>query len=177
MEAKLLSVDAFDLDQHEVATVEGIDLPALGITRLICNLVDMLRPDTQRLAFRIALGGKTWRHERTLDQCLRQLRHVGDTSTNCTTNLCIEYFADDLGSFRSTRSEGHEPATQPPDEEFLGRPVEFHGEQIRMSAGEFSEERFGHRLGAQVVEKTEIGVVAENDQLGSTFSLALERGR
>ena len=58
IQPKFLSVDALDLDQHEIATVEGIDLPALGEARLVGDLEDALRSEAQSFAFRFALCGK-----------------------------------------------------------------------------------------------------------------------
>ena len=55
VDAKLLCIDALDLDQHEVATVEGIDAPALRIFRLIRDLEDPFRTNSKRFAFLLPL--------------------------------------------------------------------------------------------------------------------------
>jgi len=71
MKSKFLGVDAVHFDQHEIATVEGVDLPALRITWLVGDLEDMFGADPQCFAFRVALRSERRRCERTLDQGLR----------------------------------------------------------------------------------------------------------
>ena len=56
MQSKFLCVHTLDLHQHEIATVERVDLPTLCEARLVGDFEDAFGPCAERPAFLFALG-------------------------------------------------------------------------------------------------------------------------
>ena len=80
--AQRLRLDAGQLQAHEVAAVERIDVPVAAEARRVHHFVHALGALAQDLALLLALGVHRRRGERALDQRLRELRAVRDRAAD-----------------------------------------------------------------------------------------------